>query len=76
MRAMYTAPRFARRGVGKTILARCEQSARAEGFAAAELMGTMSGLPLYLAAGYAVIQELSDDRGGTPVPLCRMRKSF
>jgi len=39
-------------------------------------MATMSGLPLYLAAGYAVIEELSDDRGGTPVPLCCMRKSL
>jgi len=76
MRAMYTSPSHTRRGVGRAILAECERSAQAEGYAAAELMATMSGLPLYLAAGYAVIEELSDDRGGTPVPLCCMRKSL
>ena len=76
MRAMYTSPGHTRRGVGRAILAECERSAQAEGFASAELMATMSGLPLYLAAGYAIIEELVDDRGGTPVPLRRMHKLF
>lgn len=74
VRAMYTSPAFARRGIGRAILAHCEAAARAEGFAAVELMGTMSGLPLYAAAGYVVIEEVIDDRGGAPVPLRRMRK--
>jgi GNAT superfamily N-acetyltransferase len=74
VRAMYTAPDFARRGVGRAILARCEEAARAEGFTAVELMGTLAGLPLYLAAGYDVIEDVVDDRGGAPVPLKRMRK--
>jgi hypothetical protein len=34
------------------ILARCENAARAEGFARAELVATMAGMPLYLACGY------------------------
>lgn len=74
VRAMYTDPAFARRGVGRALLAHCEAAARAEGFAACELMGTMAGIPLYLSAGYQVIEEIEDDRGGAPVPLKRMRK--
>ncbi|WP_408589185.1 GNAT family N-acetyltransferase [Novosphingobium sp.] len=74
VRAMYTAPGFARRGIGRAVLAHCEAAAQAEGFSAVELMGTLAGLPLYLAAGYAVIEEVIDDRGGAPVPLKRMRK--
>ena len=76
IRAMYTHPDFARRGVGRALLAHCEAAARAEGFAACELMGTMAGIPLYLSAGYRVLEEIEDDRGGAPVPLKRMRKEL
>jgi GNAT superfamily N-acetyltransferase len=76
IRAMYTHPAFARRGLGRAILAHCEAAARAEGFVAFELMGTLSGVPLYLSAGYRVIEDIADDRGGAPVPMKRMRKDF
>jgi GNAT superfamily N-acetyltransferase len=74
VRAMYTNPTFARRGVGRMILRACEAAARAEGFVTLELMGTMSGQPLYLAYGFVPVEEVLDDRGGAPVPLVRMRK--
>ncbi|MBG0561189.1 GNAT family N-acetyltransferase [Actinoplanes aureus] len=74
VRAMYTDPRHARRGVGRMILAECETAAAAEGFSRLELMGTLSGQPLYTAAGFVVVEQLEDDRGGVPVPLVRMRK--
>lgn len=74
VRAMYTHPAFARRGVGRMILAECERAAAAEGFTRLELMGTMSGQPLYLDAGFVAVERLSDDRGGTAVPLVRMAK--
>ena len=74
VRAMYTHPSFTRRGVGRLILRTCEQAAAAEGFRVVELMGTMSGRPLYESAGYSVIEELSDATGGEAVPLARMRK--
>src|SRR5882762_5941507 len=45
VRAMYTHPDFARRGVGRLILELCEAAARADGFTRLELMGTMSGQP-------------------------------
>src|SRR5690606_11051046 len=46
VRAMYTHPRFARRGVGRLILTLCEEAARAESFTRAELMATLAGEPL------------------------------
>lgn len=74
IRAMYTAPEFVRRGVGRMILDLCEAAARAAGYDRAELVATMGGEPLYLAAGYREIERFEDDRGGAPVPLVRMGK--
>lgn len=76
VRAMYTNPRFARRGVGRLILELCEKAAAAEGFTTLELMGTLSGEPLYQAYGFEPVERIEDDRGGAPVPLVRMRKTI
>jgi GNAT superfamily N-acetyltransferase len=74
VRAMYTRPDFARRGVGRLVLSLCEAAARAAGFARVELAGTLAGQPLYEACGYQVLERLTDERGGAPVPLLRMGK--
>ena len=74
VRAMYTHPEFARRGVGRLILALCESAARAEGFRRLELMATLSGRALYSRCGYADIEAIEDARGGAAVPLVRMGK--
>jgi GNAT superfamily N-acetyltransferase len=71
VRAMYTNPAYARRGVGRLILSLCEA---AEGFTRLELMATMSGEPLYTAYGFQPIERLEDDTGGAAVPLVRMEK--
>jgi GNAT superfamily N-acetyltransferase len=76
VRAMYTHPDFARRGVGRLILDLCEAAAKAEGFKRLELMGTMSGRPLYESYGFAPIEDILDARGGEPVPLTRMGKAI
>ena len=76
VRAMYTHPDFARRGVGRLILELCEAAAKAEGFQRLELMGTMSGRPLYESYGFQPIEDIVDDRGGEPVPLTRMGKAI
>ena len=76
VRAMYTNPRFVRRGVGRMVLAACEAAARDAGFARAELMATMAGAPLYRACGYVEIERIDDRNGGVPVPLMRMGKQF
>lgn len=75
VRAMYTHPEFARRGVGWLILEACEDAARTEGFTQLELMGTMSGQPLYERFGFEVVERVEDARGGAPVPMARMRRA-
>ena len=74
VRAMYTEPRFARCGVGRLILSLCESAAAAEGFGELELMATLSGHPLYRSFGFVDLEEVTDNTGGAPVPLIRMRK--
>lgn len=74
VRAMYTHPRFARRGVGRLVLSLCEQAAAREGFARLELMSTLAGEPLYTAYGFEPVERLVDSTGGAPVPIVRMRK--
>jgi GNAT superfamily N-acetyltransferase len=76
VRAMYTHPDFARRGVGRLILDLCEAAARAGGFARVELMGTLSGRALYIQCGYEDLETVEDARGGAAVPLVRMGKSL
>jgi GNAT superfamily N-acetyltransferase len=76
VRAMYTHPDHVRQGVGRLILSLCEAAARQEGFQRLELMATLSGEPLYRAAGYAAVERVEDARGGTAVPLLRMRKAL
>lgn len=75
IRAMFTDPAFARRGVGRAILAACERAAAAAGFREAEMMATLAGEPLYRACGYGAVERTA----ATPVdsvavPLVRMAK--
>ena len=79
VRAMYTAPAFARRGVGWMILEACERAAAAEGFTRLQLMGTLSGEPLYRKFGFVEVERLADARTGdtatgAPVPCVRMER--
>ena len=71
VRAMYTAPEFARRGVGRLVLSLCEAAAAAEGFSRAELAATLAGVPLYTACGYEVMAAIE-----AAVPLVRMSKKL
>ncbi|SDA32178.1 GNAT family N-acetyltransferase [Sphingomonas sp. NFR15] len=75
IRAMYTDPDFARRGIGRMILRICENAARDAGFSRAEMMATLAGEPLYRACGYAVIERVARmNDSGVPVPGARMGK--
>jgi GNAT superfamily N-acetyltransferase len=77
VRAMYTDPAFARRGIGRLVLGLCEAAAREAGFRRVELMGTLSGVPLYTACGYLGVEEvLSAPIDGVRVPLLRMEKAL
>ena len=77
IRAMYTHPAFARRGVGRLVMTLCEDAARAAGFRRAEMMATLSGEPLYRACGYEVIERIAaPGPNGAQVPLIRMGKAL
>ena len=77
IRAMYTDPAFARRGIGRLVLALCEDSARAAGYARTTMMATLSGEPLYRACGYGVVERVQRLRaGGIDVPGAIMEKTF
>lgn len=77
IRAMYTDPDFARRGIGSMILRLCEAAAREAGFGRAEMMATMAGEPLYRAFGYQPVEAvLSAPIDGVQVPLLRMEKAL
>src|SRR6185312_176739 len=74
VRAMYTHPAYARRGVGRLILSLCEAAAAAEGFTQLELMSTLAGEPFYIAYGFREVERLADTSGSAPVPIVRMAK--
>ena len=77
VRAMYTHPDFARRGIGRLVLSLCEAAAQREGFRRVELAATMAGLPLYAACGYREIERfLSGTPAGVRVPLVKMGREL
>jgi GNAT superfamily N-acetyltransferase len=76
IRAMYTHPDHARRGIGRLVLETCEEAARQAGFASVELMATMSGRPLYHACGYREVEPRMDEVDGVVVPKVRMVKDL
>jgi len=75
IRAMYTDPAHVRRGIGRMILALCEEAAASAGFKRLELMATAAGEPLYTACGYRVIERVERMSGeGVAVPGAVMGK--
>jgi len=75
VRAMYTEPRFARRGVGRMVLERCEAAAAAEGFQRLELVATLAGEGLYRRCGFEVLETFTDTSSGVDIPLLKMAKA-
>ncbi len=77
VRAMYTHPDHARKGIGRLILKTCEAAAAAEGFRRAELVATLSGEPLYRACGYAVVREMdAETKSDVAIPVRAMAKDL
>jgi GNAT superfamily N-acetyltransferase len=52
IRAFFIDPPHARRGLGRSLLERCEQQAMGAGFTRCELMATLPGVRLYARCGY------------------------
>ena len=75
VRAMYTHPDFARRGIGRLVLSLCEAAAAREGFRTLELVATVAGEPLYCAYGFSIIERIEVMTSkGVSVPGARMSK--
>ena len=76
IRAFFIHPDWARRGLGSKILDACESAARAAGFSRFEMGATLTGVPLYLARGYHVLERIEVPlRNGSTLPIVRMAKS-
>ena len=67
VRAMYTHPDHARRGIGRLVIEACEEAARQAGFRRVEL---------YRAVGYQPVEHLRHTVAGVDVPLIRMEKAL
>ncbi len=77
IRAFFIHPDWARRGVGRAILERCEREARASGFRSLELMATLPGLKFYRALGYAGEERVTYPLAeGTTIDFVPMRKEL
>ena len=77
IRAFFVRPPWARKGIGRLMLQRCEEAARAAGFHRTELMATLPGTRLYAACGYQAgepIQHLLPT--GITIEFVPMRKDL
>jgi GNAT superfamily N-acetyltransferase len=54
IRAFFVHPAYARRGLGRAILAACEDAIRTARFRSIELVATLPGVPFYRALGYEI----------------------
>jgi predicted N-acetyltransferase YhbS len=76
IRAFFVRPGWTRRGIGRKILHACESALRSAGFNTAELVGTLTGEPLYASFGYSVIERYEVPlANGLALPVVRMSKS-
>jgi GNAT superfamily N-acetyltransferase len=77
IRAFFIHPEFARRGIGRAILDACEEAILKAGYTRAEIAATLTGEPLYVSAGYRVIERFDIPlSNGLPLPCVRLAKTF
>ena len=77
IRAFFVHPDFARQGVARGILERCESEARQQGFRALELMATLPGIEFYKFCGFSETGNFDLDLGdGVMLELVPMRKDL
>lgn len=77
IRAMYTNPDFARKGLGSLVLSTALAAARLAGFRRAQLLATVAGERLYRAAGWRTEEQVMVGSGDRAVvPGYRMRRDI
>jgi GNAT superfamily N-acetyltransferase len=76
IRAFFVHPEWTRLGIATKILETCEQVALAEGFRRFEMGATLTGVPMYLARGYQIIERIEVPlANGLALPVVRMGKN-
>ena len=77
IRGFFVHPDWARRGIGRLLLEKCEREARRANFTALQLMATPMGEPLYARFGFEVTERLEFRfPDGVVAPATRMMKSL
>ena len=77
IRAFFVHPDWARQGIGRAILERCEAEARAHGFRSAELLSTLPGERFYRSLGYAGDERVAHAlTGGVTIDFIPMSKAL
>ncbi len=77
LRAMYTDPAMARKGIGRMVVSIAETSARLAGYTSMELLATPVGKLLYQVCGYTVLQDIRLTAcNGTTFNLAHMTKDL
>lgn len=75
IRAFFVHPKWARKGIGQSILLCCETAAIRAGFTKAELVATLAGEMLYAKFGYSVVERYEAPMTeGLALPVVRMAK--
>lgn len=77
VRAFFVRPDWARRGIGRSLMCRCEEAIRGAGFRSVEIVATLPGEALYAACGYEVLERYEIPMaGGLSLPVVRMGRNF
>jgi GNAT superfamily N-acetyltransferase len=75
IRAFFVHPEYARKGIGRALIERCESEARDSGFHSMELMATLPGRRLYETCGYRAGAPIQYPlRSGLTIEFVPMRK--
>jgi GNAT superfamily N-acetyltransferase len=77
IRAFFVHPEWARKGIGRAILARCESEALSSGFSSLELMSTLPGLKMYSACGFVAGERVNYELSpGLTIEFVPMKKAL
>lgn len=69
-------PDFGRRGIGRAILARCEEQAAAEGIDTVECWSVLGARRFYERAGFAVVEARDLVMGAVTLPVLVLRRTL
>jgi GNAT superfamily N-acetyltransferase len=77
VRAFFVHPAWARRGIGRCLIAACELAITTAGFRTVDIVATPAGELLYAAVGYVVVERYEIAMtGGLSLPVVRMTRNM